>query len=125
MQLPIIIQLGLESRWLCGRRGFLRLGSGGRQGDLARGCGGLADLLQRDPWLRWPPQRRPRAAELVAMHPFLQAAQDLEARGWAAQKEAAKAIDANDVLGAAVRPLQVQTAAGRVRGISAEIGDLK
>ena len=44
----------------------------------------------------------------MATHPFLQAAQDLEARGWAAQKEAAKAADANDVLGAAVRPLQVQ-----------------
>ena len=70
------------------RRAFLRLDGGSGKARLARGCGGLANLLQRGPRLRRPPQSRPQAAKLAALHPLLHAAQDLEARGWAAQEDA-------------------------------------
>ena len=120
---PLIIGLEIESCWRGGGASFLCLHGGRREGRFANKCGRLADHLQRDPHLRRPPGRCPQAAELAALHPFLQAAQDLEARGWAAQEEAEEAADVTDVLVAAMCPLQVHTDAGR--GMVVDVSDQK
>ena len=95
------------------------------KGRLARGCGGLVGLLKCDPRLQRPPLRRPQASELLALHPFLEAARDLEARRWVAQEEAQESADVHHVLATAVRPLQVHTDASRMRGVRVDVGDLK
>ena len=64
-------------------------------------------------------------AELAALLPFGEAAQDVQARGRKTEEEAVEAANADHVFGAAFRPLVLQTNARRMRGFRVDVGHLK